>query len=62
MSIAPICDFCGNELMEPGALIFGPPASVVRVSDVAKYHVCVACFVAYILPAVRPEGREEEPS
>lgn len=38
------CSFCHDELTEPGALIFGPPASIVRVADVPKMHLCVTCF------------------
>lgn len=41
MSIAPICDSCGNELAEPGALVFGPPTGQ---GWARKYHLCVGCF------------------
>ena len=40
MSIAPVCDFCGKELVEFGAILFSPP----KEHDVKKYHVCVNCF------------------
>lgn len=41
MSIAPICNACGNELDVPGALVFSPPT----LDDITtKWHLCVSCF------------------
>lgn len=34
------CDKCGNELKEPGALLFTPP----KKGKVRKYHLCVRCW------------------
>jgi hypothetical protein len=41
MAIKPKCDFCGKELKEFGALLFGPPTekNVAR-----KFHVCKQCY------------------
>lgn len=39
--IDPICDKCGAELQQPGALMFSPPNSH---SEVKKYHLCVGCW------------------
>jgi hypothetical protein len=41
MAIAPECDFCGNELVEFGGLLFSPPDADGRVD---KQHVCVECY------------------
>jgi len=38
--IKPMCDFCGNELVAFGAILFSPP----KEHDVKKYHVCVDCY------------------
>ena len=35
-----VCEVCGQELKEPGALVFGPPVGNV----VAKAHVCCRCY------------------
>lgn len=35
-----ICDRCGKELVEPGALLFHPPISGMC----RKEHICVPCF------------------
>jgi hypothetical protein len=41
MAIAPTCDRCGNELLEYGAILLGPPNS----EDMArKMHLCVGCY------------------
>lgn len=39
--INPICDFCGHELFNFGALLFSPPD---KDSTVKKYHICAKCF------------------
>lgn len=55
--IAVTCAECGQELDEPGALVFGPPVD----GRVEKFHVCVACWrpltgpVSVVLTAVVPE-------
>lgn len=55
--IEPICDLCGQRLTKPGALVFSPPATVERGSEVKKYHVCTrpSCW-----PGI--ESRLEAPS
>jgi len=35
------CDFCGEELNEPGALQFSPPD---KNGNVQKIHVCIHCW------------------
>jgi len=35
------CDLCGDELTEPGALIFSPPNERHRVG---KFHICTDCW------------------
>lgn len=52
----PQCSFCPNKVEEPGALIFGPPATVARVSDVPKFHVCMQCFETKIKPLLSFDG------
>lgn len=42
MGIKPICDKCGDELIEPGALMFGPPQSDNGM--VSKWHLCRPCW------------------
>lgn len=39
--IAPLCDFCSDELTEFGAILLSPPdpQGLVR-----KFHVCVTCY------------------
>ena len=41
MSIKPICDSCGTELEEFGAILFSPPNSK---SEVKKFHICKKCY------------------
>jgi len=41
--IKPICDRCGKELEEFGALLFSPPDEDDKV---IKYHLCKKCFNA----------------
>jgi len=41
MAIKPTCDRCGKELIEFGAILFGPPD---QNSTVKKYHLCTSCF------------------
>jgi hypothetical protein len=41
MAIKPVCDYCGSELGEFGALLFSPP---VEEGIVRKFHVCVKCY------------------
>lgn len=42
MAIRPVCDRCGLELTEFGALLFSPPSPD---NEVHKYHICVDCYV-----------------
>lgn len=39
MAIKPVCDKCGKELTEFGAILFSPPDSN---NTVKKFHICVA--------------------
>lgn len=41
--IRPRCDWCGAELTEPGAILFGPPDASDKVR---KRHLCVECYTA----------------
>lgn len=36
------CDRCGDELNQPGALLFSPPRDDGWL--VEKYHLCVECY------------------
>lgn len=38
------CDFCGKELDEPSALLFGPPDKQRSM----KWHICVDCYCVLI--------------
>ena len=40
MSIKPVCDKCGKELDDFGALLFSPPNG----NDVKKFHICKECY------------------
>ena len=47
------CDVCGEELDEPGALLFSPPADSDEQDDYYcsgcdKYHICVTCYRRFI--------------
>ena len=41
MAIKPICDKCGNELTEFGAILFSPPE---QKNTVKKFHLCKKCY------------------
>lgn len=41
MAIRPICDKCGEELLEFGAILFSPPN---KKSETKKLHICVKCY------------------
>lgn len=41
MVIKPICDKCGKELTEFGALLFSPPN---EDKNVKKFHLCNDCY------------------
>lgn len=43
MGIKPICDYCGDELEDFGALLFSPPRPN-RNFIVEKYHCCINCY------------------
>ena len=51
--IRPKCDWCGDELEEPGAILLGPPDAQ---DNVRKRHLCVDCYtaIAITLETVRP--------
>lgn len=40
MTIKPVCDKCGEELTEFGALLFSPPEGNL----VKKFHLCKRCY------------------
>ena len=40
MSIKPICDKCGKELNEFGAILLSPPDD----GKVRKFHLCKDCY------------------
>lgn len=43
MSIVVLCSRCDDELVEPGAILFGPPDG----SDFShKDHLCLSCYAA----------------
>lgn len=41
------CDKCGNELVEPGGLAFGPPHTTGIEALAVKYHLCRKCWVLF---------------
>lgn len=41
MAIRPVCDKCGEELKEFGAILLSPPDAQ---STVKKFHICVDCY------------------
>jgi hypothetical protein len=41
MPIKPVCDKCGRELDEFGAILMGPPDKKGRVK---KFHICTRCY------------------
>jgi hypothetical protein len=47
MAIKPICDMCGKELEEFGAIVLSPPD---EANSVKKYHLCVECYQKLALP------------
>jgi hypothetical protein len=47
--IDPKCDVCGKELMEPGAILYGPPEDISKIEGVErmysrKEHICQRCY------------------
>lgn len=53
----PSCDYCGKDQAVLGGIVLSPPDDS---RFVAKYHVCVDCFIARFIPL--PEVREEQPA
>lgn len=41
MAIRPVCDKCGDELEEFGAILLSPPN---EKGEVKKTHLCVGCY------------------
>jgi len=41
MAIKPICEKCGEELEEFGAILLSPPDSEGKVK---KHHICKKCY------------------
>ena len=41
MAIKPNCDKCEKELLDFGAILFGPPD---KDSKVEKFHICKECY------------------
>ncbi|MFA6158094.1 MAG: hypothetical protein WC763_00495 [Candidatus Paceibacterota bacterium] len=46
MAINPTCDFCGEELVDYGALLFSAPDANGMAK---KDHVCKACYERLVL-------------
>lgn len=42
MSLKIDCDFCGEELNKPGALLFSPPMG--ELETCFKHHMCKSCW------------------
>lgn len=40
MAITPVCDMCGSELHDYGAILLSPP----KKGKVDKYHICKQCY------------------
>lgn len=53
------CDVCGDELADPGALIFSPPQTI-RGQDMTfpamtqKFHICFGCWTDEVQHVVMP--------
>ncbi len=62
MAISPICDACGKELQEPGALLFSPPPTVEKHAPVTKYHVCVPCYRELLDRFFEKDDKKPRPS
>lgn len=41
MAIKPVCDRCGKELTEFGAILLSPPNTE---NTVKKLHLCIDCY------------------
>lgn len=52
------CLFCGEQLQQPGGLIFSPPASPYSLC--VKGHVCVACWELHFDPLFAPAPAPED--
>lgn len=54
------CDVCGDELADPGALIFSPPQTI-RGQDMTfpamtqKFHICSGCWTDEVQHVVMPD-------
>lgn len=46
MAIEPKCDRCKKELIEYGAILFGPPDMEGKAK---KFHICKECYEKIIL-------------
>ena len=46
MAIKPICDICGDELMDYGANMYSPPT---REGILIKEHICKKCWGVFVL-------------
>ena len=51
------CDKCGQDLAQPGALLFSPPKHDQWI--VEKYHLCVDCW-SVIVGQVRSETQNTQ--
>lgn len=47
--ITPVCDICGEDMKEFGALIFSPPI----IDQVVKQHICIHCYISKIIPLLK---------
>jgi C4-type Zn-finger protein len=45
-----LCDYCGKELKDLGALLFSPPNKDI----VQKFHICRNCYYN-----IKPKEKEE---
>lgn len=42
MAINPLCDICGQELHDYGAILLSPPVN----GKVDKFHICTSCYAS----------------
>lgn len=49
MAIKPVCDQCGEELQDFGAIVLSPPDEQGRVQ---KFHLCKVCYAKLEFVAV----------
>lgn len=57
VSIQVNCNRCGDELDDPGALVFGPPLWGIKVQ---KRHVCMKCWPKLMRWFDMPQGGDQD--